>query len=315
MYILSVLNSQAPPPRKSEDELREEEELQLALALSQSEAEHKDKQKSGRSMTPTSRAKTYSPTPMQQVRDTVSPPLDEVEPELARYLNRSYWENRTTEESSPTAPANPPAGLATALAKQISVTVQVTFSITRSWAGNTPISKDMLTSLVSGFKMCFRQRLSSHTDMPLMSHDFFVLNPRITPATSSSLAGESTMDDTGPLIGSKLDRLPLKGRFGTAISVEQYFANIKQELSYRKPLPILRQRSKSSGLLDNVIAESRRPFSWCVALLYFRVLPLHFSKHKNSIKTNMIKLKLNSLLKKHSKLVFILDHTPPPKIF
>ncbi|XP_046660667.1 hepatocyte growth factor-regulated tyrosine kinase substrate isoform X2 [Homalodisca vitripennis] len=110
-------NEKAPPPRKSEDELREEEELQLALALSQSEAEHKDKQKSGRSMTPTSRAKTYSPTPMQ-VRDTVSPPLDEVEPELARYLNRSYWENRTTEESSPTAPANPPAGLATALAKQ-----------------------------------------------------------------------------------------------------------------------------------------------------------------------------------------------------
>lgn len=32
---------QAPPPRKSEEELREEEELQLALALSQSEAEHK----------------------------------------------------------------------------------------------------------------------------------------------------------------------------------------------------------------------------------------------------------------------------------
>ncbi|KAG8240976.1 hypothetical protein J6590_097474 [Homalodisca vitripennis] len=53
---------------------------------------------------------------------------------------------------------------------------------------------------------------------------------------------------------------------------------------------------------------------WCVALLYFRVLPLHFSKHKNSIKTNMIKLKLNSLLKKHSKLVFILDHIPPPKM-
>ncbi|KAG8314485.1 hypothetical protein J6590_092167 [Homalodisca vitripennis] len=84
------------------------------------------------------------------------------------------------------------------------------------------------------------------------------------------------------------------------ISVEQYFVSIKQELSYRKPLPILGQRSKVSP--------------WCVALLYFRVLPLHFSKHKNSIKTNMIKLKLNSLLKKHSKLVFILDHTPPPKV-
>ncbi|KAG8276177.1 Acetyl-CoA acetyltransferase, mitochondrial [Homalodisca vitripennis] len=57
------------------------------------------------------------------------------------------------------------------------------------------------------------------------------------------------------------------------------------------------QRSKSSGLVDNVIAESRRPFSWCVALLYFRVLPLHFSKHKNSTKTNITKLKLNSCLR------------------
>ncbi|KAG8247830.1 hypothetical protein J6590_053212 [Homalodisca vitripennis] len=102
---------------------------------------------------------------------------------------------------------------------------------------------------------------------------------------------------------------------GLKIRVEQYFVNIKQELSYRKPLPILRQRSKSSGLVDNVIAESRRPFSWCVALLYFRVLPLNFFKHKNSTKTNITKQKLNSLLKKkHSKLVFILDHTPPPKI-
>ncbi|KAG8305230.1 Sorting nexin-9 [Homalodisca vitripennis] len=45
--------------------------------------------------------------------------------------------------------------------------------------------------------------------------------------------------------------------------VEQYFVNIKQELSYRKPLLILRQRSKSSSLVDNVIAESCRPFSWC----------------------------------------------------
>ncbi|KAG8323259.1 Post-GPI attachment to proteins factor 2 [Homalodisca vitripennis] len=30
---------------------------------------------------------------------------------------------------------------------------------------------------------------------------------------------------------------------------------IKQELSYRKPLPILRQRSKTNGLVDNVIAS------------------------------------------------------------
>ncbi|KAG8244313.1 hypothetical protein J6590_026151 [Homalodisca vitripennis] len=49
-----------------------------------------------------------------------------------------------------------------------------------------------------------------------------------------------------------------------------YFVNIKQELSYRKPLPIHRQRSKSSDLVDNVTTDSRRPFSWCAAFLYFR---------------------------------------------
>jgi hypothetical protein len=41
--ILDLCCGQSPP-RKSEDELREEEELQLALALSKSEAEHKEKE-------------------------------------------------------------------------------------------------------------------------------------------------------------------------------------------------------------------------------------------------------------------------------
>ncbi|KAG8261063.1 hypothetical protein J6590_082445 [Homalodisca vitripennis] len=59
------------------------------------------------------------------------------------------------------------------------------------------------------------------------------------------------------------------------------------ELSYRKPLPILRQRSKSSGLVDNVIAESRRPFSWCVALLYFVFYPYISPNTKNQQKQTL----------------------------
>ncbi|PSN50749.1 hypothetical protein C0J52_01205 [Blattella germanica] len=98
------------PPRKSEDELREEEELQLALALSKSEAEHKEKEKKRTTSAmmsgpdTTSRAKQYSPPPaadsaggspsqQQNLQD------DDVDPELARYLNRSYWEQRQTDES------------------------------------------------------------------------------------------------------------------------------------------------------------------------------------------------------------------------
>lgn len=116
-YLTSSLaqQNQAPPPRKSEDELREEEELQLALALSQSEAEHKDK-KTSRT---TTRARAYSPPP-----SSCSPPSDEVDPELARYLNRYYWENRQQNEdnSSPSAPANVaspmPATVTGAITKQ-----------------------------------------------------------------------------------------------------------------------------------------------------------------------------------------------------
>ncbi|GFG32819.1 hypothetical protein Cfor_06323 [Coptotermes formosanus] len=108
-YVSSSLAQQSQsPPRKSEDELREEEELQLALALSKSEAEHKEKEKkrttsammSGPSIS--SRAKQYSPPPDNaggSPNQQQTLPEDDVDPELARYLNRSYWEQRQSEEA------------------------------------------------------------------------------------------------------------------------------------------------------------------------------------------------------------------------
>lgn len=110
-YVASSLAQQSQsPPRKTEDELREEEELQLALALSKSEAEHKEKEKKRTTSAMMSgpnasnRAKQYSPPPtvdsaggspsqQQALHD------DDVDPELARYLNRTYWEQRQTEET------------------------------------------------------------------------------------------------------------------------------------------------------------------------------------------------------------------------
>lgn len=99
-YLKSSLaqQSQAPPPRKSEAELKEEEDLQLALALSQSEAEVKIKTRSNPISTPA--PKSYSPPP----KAASSPESD---PELARYLNRSYWQQQSTEFNSPSAPAQP----------------------------------------------------------------------------------------------------------------------------------------------------------------------------------------------------------------
>lgn len=105
-YLSSSLAQQNQgPPRRTEQELQEEEELQLAIALSQSEAEHKTK-----SHTPYV-AKIFtpkSPSPEPVVKQKSPSPVEEInDPELARYLNRGYWENRKTTDSpaSPSAPS------------------------------------------------------------------------------------------------------------------------------------------------------------------------------------------------------------------
>ncbi|CRL02557.1 CLUMA_CG015832, isoform A [Clunio marinus] len=100
-YLASPLAQQSQQPvRKTEEELREEEELQLALALSQSEAESKKQQ---------TFVRTYpkSPSPEMRLSPTPVEPETPSDPELARYLNRGYWENRQINENpaSPSAPS------------------------------------------------------------------------------------------------------------------------------------------------------------------------------------------------------------------
>lgn len=106
-------HTQQGPPRRTEQELQEEEELQLAIALSQSEAEQ---QKKGSTYVPTTRTVTYpkSPSPEITLKQKSPSPVDDhgsADPELARYLNRNYWEQRKTTESpaSPSAPSPMPS--------------------------------------------------------------------------------------------------------------------------------------------------------------------------------------------------------------
>lgn len=106
-YLASSLAQQnQQPARKTEEELREEEELQLALALSQSEAESKK---------PQSFHRTYPKSPSPEPRRSPSPVEIETpsDPELARYLNRNYWENRQIAETpaSPSAPSPMPSSI------------------------------------------------------------------------------------------------------------------------------------------------------------------------------------------------------------
>ncbi|XP_072098729.1 hepatocyte growth factor-regulated tyrosine kinase substrate isoform X5 [Mobula birostris] len=117
-YLTSPLSQQSQlPPKRDEAALQEEEELQLAIALSQSEAEEKERmrQKNTYPMYP-----KPDPTPVTSSAPPVSslysspvnssaPTAEEIDPELARYLNRTYWEKKQEEvrkSPSPSAPVS-----------------------------------------------------------------------------------------------------------------------------------------------------------------------------------------------------------------
>ncbi|XP_032655051.1 hepatocyte growth factor-regulated tyrosine kinase substrate isoform X3 [Chelonoidis abingdonii] len=83
-YLTSPLSQQSQlPPKRDETALQEEEELQLAIALSQSEAEEKERMNSS------------------------APLAEDIDPELARYLNRNYWEKKQEEVRKSPTPSAP----------------------------------------------------------------------------------------------------------------------------------------------------------------------------------------------------------------
>ncbi|XP_036400578.1 hepatocyte growth factor-regulated tyrosine kinase substrate-like isoform X3 [Megalops cyprinoides] len=140
-YLTSPLSQQSQvvvegtmPPKRDEAALQEEEELQLAIALSQSEAEEKERmrQKTSYALYPKA-----EPTPVTSSAPPVSslysspvnssaPLAEDVDPELARYLNRTYWEKKQDEvRRSPTPSAPAPVPLAEPLpVSQISQPVE-----------------------------------------------------------------------------------------------------------------------------------------------------------------------------------------------
>ncbi|XP_033236293.1 hepatocyte growth factor-regulated tyrosine kinase substrate isoform X2 [Drosophila pseudoobscura] len=108
-YLNSSL-SQQTPARKTEQELKEEEELQLALALSQSEAEQqKPKQTTLTSAAAAYRMQQRSPSPEAPPAPKEYQQEEASNPELAKYLNRSYWEQRKISESSSMASPSAPS--------------------------------------------------------------------------------------------------------------------------------------------------------------------------------------------------------------
>uniref|UniRef100_A0A672LLZ4 Hepatocyte growth factor-regulated tyrosine kinase substrate n=1 Tax=Sinocyclocheilus grahami TaxID=75366 RepID=A0A672LLZ4_SINGR len=109
-YLTSPLSQQSQmPPKRDEAALQEEEELQLAIALMKN---------------PYSAYPKADPTPVTSSAPPVStlysspvnssaPSAEDVDPELARYLNRTYWEKKQEEvRKSPTPSAPAPVSLA-----------------------------------------------------------------------------------------------------------------------------------------------------------------------------------------------------------
>ncbi|XP_042561629.1 hepatocyte growth factor-regulated tyrosine kinase substrate isoform X3 [Clupea harengus] len=121
------------PPKRDEAALQEEEELQLAIALSQSEAEEKERMRHKGSYGVYPKA---DPTPVTSSAPPVStlysspvnssaPSAEEVDPELARYLNRTYWEKKQEEvRKSPTPSAPTPVPLPEPIPMPISQPVE-----------------------------------------------------------------------------------------------------------------------------------------------------------------------------------------------
>ncbi|XP_033096306.1 hepatocyte growth factor-regulated tyrosine kinase substrate-like isoform X2 [Anneissia japonica] len=113
-YLASPLSQQSQlPPQKNEREMQEQEELELALALSLDAAENKhliSKEKSATSSTSSSTpASSYSAPSTTSTPYTTSVVDQEVDPELARYLNRPYWEQKQDIQATPSAPEATPA--------------------------------------------------------------------------------------------------------------------------------------------------------------------------------------------------------------
>ncbi|XP_072259513.1 hepatocyte growth factor-regulated tyrosine kinase substrate isoform X2 [Pyxicephalus adspersus] len=114
-YLTSPLSQQSQmPPKRDETALQEEEELQLAIALSQSEAEEKErmKQKNTYGIYPNADPTpvTSSAPPASTLYSSVNssaPLAEEIDPELARYLNRNYWEKNQEEVRKSPTPSAP----------------------------------------------------------------------------------------------------------------------------------------------------------------------------------------------------------------
>lgn len=135
-YLASPLSkqSQVAPPKKTEAEIKEEEELQLALAISQSEAEEKENQKK---KSTTKLINNSTPASSTGPPASIAAPPEDLDPELVRYLDRNYWEQKEKEKAKAKSSGSTVA--VTDIKKSITITEET--SPSKSVVPNTMVPK------------------------------------------------------------------------------------------------------------------------------------------------------------------------------
>ncbi|KAM4662973.1 hepatocyte growth factor-regulated tyrosine kinase substrate isoform 2-T2 [Discoglossus pictus] len=172
-YLTSPLSQQSQmPPKRDEAALQEEEELQLAIALSQSEAEEKERmrQKTTYGMYPkadpapvTSSAPPAS-TLYSSAVNSSAPLAEEVDPELARYLNRNYWEKKQEEvRKSPTPSAPAPVPVTEPVAQTVEVPAVSMVSVMEQYQnGESEENHDQFLKALQNAVTTFVNRMKSN---------------------------------------------------------------------------------------------------------------------------------------------------------
>ncbi|XP_059139631.1 hepatocyte growth factor-regulated tyrosine kinase substrate-like isoform X3 [Physella acuta] len=177
-YLASPLSKQSQahaqvPPSKTDQEQQEEEELMLAIALSKSEHETKEKERERlrSNYGVYGGGKTANERPTSPAKATViQAPLDtsDMDPELARYLNRHYWQQKSetqavqlqTATTVPSAPAaNNEARVSTG---QINEAPQVVSSHLYQ-NGDTDDGQEQFLSALQGSLEIFVNRMRSNS--------------------------------------------------------------------------------------------------------------------------------------------------------
>lgn len=170
-YLASPLSKQSQlPVKKTEQEIQEEEELQLALALSQSEEETKAKERErmrsnyslygGSKEVRSSSPKAVMP---QQNNVTVSAPMvdtADMDPELARYLNRNYWQQRSEDVKATPAVTQPSAPVAISEAKVTTNTAKIQEAFQN---GETEEDPDQFLNALNSSVEIFVNRMRSNS--------------------------------------------------------------------------------------------------------------------------------------------------------